>query len=87
MSLWEIAIKAQLGRLEANVNEVSAAAVQSGLDELPFTLEHAAAVAGLPRHHSDPFDRALVAQALSEPLTLLTHDQTLSVYGRHVMLV
>jgi PIN domain nuclease of toxin-antitoxin system len=52
-----------------------------------LSLEHAAAVARLPHHHRDPFDRALVAQALLEPLTLLTHDQSLSIYGEHVLLV
>jgi len=87
MSLWEIAIKSQLGKLKADVDEVHAAALQSGLQPLPFTLEHAAAVVRLPHHHRDPFDRALVAQALLEPLSLLTHDERLSIYGENVMLI
>ena len=45
---------------------------------------HAVRVARLPRHHTDPFDRALVAQALVEPLTLLTHDAKLAPYGSAV---
>jgi PIN domain nuclease of toxin-antitoxin system len=63
------------------------AAVQSWFQPFPFTLEHAAGVARLPQHHRDPFDRALVAQALLEPLHLLTHDESLTVYGEHVLLV
>ena len=87
MSLWEIAIKSQLGRLEADVNEVRTAALQSGFRPLPFSLDHAAAIARLPQHHRDPFDRGLVAQALLEPAHLLTHDESLAAYGEHVLLV
>lgn len=47
----------------------------------------AAQGARLPRHHPDPFDRALVAQAILEPLTLLTHDATLERYGSAVRVV
>lgn len=87
MSLWEIAVKSRLGKLRADVDEVRTAALRSGLQPLPFTLEHAARVAHLPHHHRDPFDRALLAQALVEPLNLLTHDESLSVYGTPVLLV
>lgn len=87
MSLWEIAIKSQLGKLRADVDEVRAAALRSGFQPLPFTLDHAAAVARLPPHHRDPFDRGLLAQALVEPLRVLTHDETFAGYGEHVVLV
>jgi PIN domain nuclease of toxin-antitoxin system len=87
MSLWEIAIKSQLNKLKADVDEVVLAAVDSGFRPLSFTLEHAAAVASLPHHHRDPFDRALIAQALLEPLMLLTHDEQLPVYGENILLV
>lgn len=87
ISLWEIATKSQLGKLEADVDEVRAAALRGGIEALPFTLEHAVALARLPRHHRDPFDRALVAQARVEPLKLLTQDKGLSVYGEQVLLV
>jgi len=87
MSVWEIAIKSQLSKLKADVDEVRTAVLHSGFQPLPFTLEHAAAVARLPQHHRDPFDRALLAQALLEPLNLLTHDESLSVYGERVLLV
>ncbi len=85
MSVWEIAIKSQLGRLKADVDEVRTAALQSVFRPLPFNLEHAAAVARLPHQHIDPFDRALVAQALLEPLALLTHNQSLAAYGENVL--
>ncbi len=87
ISIWEIAIKSQLSKLESDVDEVRTAAVNSGFQPLPFTLEHAAAVTRLPPHHRDPFDRALLAQALLERLNLLTHDEHLTVYGEHVLLV
>ena len=87
MSLWEIAIKSQLRKLKADVAEVRTAVVATGFQPLPFTLDHAATVARLPHHHRDPFDRALMAQALFEPLHLLTHDDHLAVYGEHVLVV
>lgn len=57
MNVWEVAIKSQLGKLRADAYEVRTAALRSGFQPLPFTLEHAAAVARLPHHHRDPFDR------------------------------
>ena len=87
ISLWEIAIKAGAGKLSADVDEARSAALASGFAPLPFTWGHAAAVAKLPDHHRDPFDRALIAQAQSEPLRLLTHDQALAAYGDIVLLM
>ena len=87
LSLWEIAIKSRLSKLQADVEEVRTAALHSGFQPLPFTLQHAAAVARLPHHHRDPFDRALLAQAIVEPLYLLTHDESLAIYGERVLLV
>lgn len=87
MSIWEIAIKSELGKLKADGDEVRVASLQSGFQPLPFTLEHAAAVARLPHLHRDPFDRALVAQARVEPLHLLTHDGDLAAYGEGVLVV
>jgi PIN domain nuclease of toxin-antitoxin system len=63
------------------------AADAAGLKHLSFVAAHAVHVARLPRHHPDPFDRALIAQAILEPLTLLTHDATLARYGNAVRLV
>ena len=87
LSLWEIAIKARLGKISADVQEVHAAALETGFRPLPFTLEHAIAVAGLPDHHRDPFDRVLIAQARVEHLFLLTHDDVLAAYGADILVV
>jgi PIN domain nuclease of toxin-antitoxin system len=86
-SIWEIAIKASIGKLEADPSAVRLALEPSGFDELPVTGEHAARVASLPRHHRDPFDRLLVAQSMVEGLVLLTSDAQLARYGDFVRLV
>ena len=80
-SIWEIAIKARLGKIEGDAASLATAIETSGFVELPITARHAAAVSALPLHHTDPFDRLLLAQAFSEPLHLLTADQALAVYG------
>lgn len=79
-SLWEISIKVGLGKLKANPQELVRAISASGFTELPITALHAAQVETLPEHHKDPFDRLLVAQALTEPMHLLTADAQLKVY-------
>ncbi len=83
VSFWEIAIKAGLRRKDFRVDadKLIEACLVAGLRLLPFVPAHAVRVARLPRHHADPFDRALVAQALVEPLTLLTRDSKLAPYG------
>lgn len=81
ITIWEIAIKAKLGKLEADVDDLTSAIINSGYQELPFTAKHAVVVAGLPNIHRDPFDRALIAQAISEPLRLLTVDKELRSYS------
>lgn len=80
-SIWEIAIKTRLGKIEADPRQVAAAIAASGFLELPVTATHAAEASRLELHHADPFDRLLVAQALSEPLKLLTADESLPVYS------
>lgn len=84
-SIWEVAIKARLGKLDAHANEVLAAIEASGFVELPVTGAHAACVAGLPLHHHDPFDRILVAQSICEPLRLLTGDGAMLAYGETIL--
>jgi len=80
-SIWEVSIKAALGKLSADPAELLAEIEPAGFTLLPVTGEHAAAVARLPAVHSDPFDRMLVAQARTEPLLLLTNDSLLAGYG------
>jgi len=86
-SIWEIAIKAGLGKIDADPVELAAAIGASGFIELPVHAVHAAGVARFVRHHNDPFDRLLIAQALAEPLRLMTADAMLARYGDIVMLV
>ena len=86
-SIWEISIKAALGKLKADAAEILAAVQPAGLSLLPITGEHAARVARLPTHHKDPFDRILIAQAVTEPMILLTNDKALERYGELVQVV
>lgn len=81
VSVWEVAIKAGLGKLEIDVDDLLHSLNDRGFEQLAVTWEHARIFAGLPLHHRDPFDRMLVAQAMNEPLILLTHDERLSAYG------
>lgn len=84
-SVWEIAIKRKLGRLE--VPEDYLDAVDAGeIDLLPITGQHAEIAGALPRHHEDPFDRMLVAQAKADDLTLVTADRRLTDYDLPVLL-
>ncbi len=80
-SLWEAAIKFQLGKLAVEPERLATAVSGSGFLELPITLRHAVSVARLPALHRDPFDRLLLAQAISEPLHLLTADAQLEPYS------
>lgn len=80
-SIWEIAIKSRLGKIDGDPLAMAEAIARSGFLELPVTARHAATVANLPLHHADPFDRLLVAQAMSEPLILLTADAALEQYS------
>jgi len=87
VSIWEISIKRALGKLDADPAEVLAGIEPAGFDHLPVIGEHAVKVAELPPIHKDPFDRMLVAQALVEPMILLTDDEALRGYGDFVDVV
>jgi PIN domain nuclease of toxin-antitoxin system len=79
-SAWEAAIKAGLQRLE--MPESFARGIEAnGFRPLPITFEHAERIATLPRHHGDPFDRMLIAQAQAENLTIVSHDRRFEAYG------
>lgn len=85
-SIWEIGIKnARPNGLPDDIlmsgEEALAEFQQAGLEILPIRPRHAAIAGDLPPHHGDPFDRMLVAQALSESLTLMTHDGALAKYN------
>ena len=87
VSIWEAAIKVALGKLPLEPARLESQLLAAGIQPLPVTWTHARALHGLAMHHRDPFDRMLVAQALCEPLHLLTHDATLAVYSDLVILV
>lgn len=82
-SVWEITIKHALGRSDMPISSRDAVQFfrESGYRFLTVEAEHAMAVEELPPHHQDPFDRILVAQALVEPMRLLTHDQMVARYS------
>jgi len=86
-SIWEIAIKASLGKLVADPSEILAAVEPAGFALLSIRGEHAAQVAQLPMHHRDPFDRLLVSQARIEPMRLLSNDEQLLAYGDFVVII
>lgn len=86
-SLWEIAIKAAVRRLRADVAEVEEASRAGGFTVLPVEARHVRNLASLPVIHADPFDRMLIAQARAEPRYLLTADRALRRYGESVIVV
>lgn len=81
-SMWEIAIKSRLGRDDFRVEprQMRRGLLDNGYVELPITSQHAVSIDGLPPLHKDPFDRLLLAQALTEGITLLTSDAQLARY-------
>jgi PIN domain nuclease of toxin-antitoxin system len=86
-SVWEMAIKARLGRLTlpATVEEYIAEKITAGFRILPVEWQHGATVEQLPLHHRDPFDWLLVAQALAEGLPVVTGDRAFRAYGVKVI--
>ena len=88
-SLWEIAIKINLGKLGVDLSKFCEKVAADGFSWLPIENAHILRIAALPAFadHKDPFDRLLVAQSLSEPLILLTADVKLARYGSTVRVV
>ena len=80
-SVWEIAIKAALGRIEIELDDLEDAIIRNGFRPLPIGFQHAVTVGRLPAVHRDPFDRILVAQASVEELRLVSHDRVFERYG------
>lgn len=88
-SIWEIAIKYSLGRGDMPISGQDALRYfsESGYRQLPVEAEHVGAAEDLPAHHNDPFDRILVAQALVEPMRLMTHDALVARYSDTIIKV
>jgi PIN domain nuclease of toxin-antitoxin system len=88
-SLWEVAIKASLGREDFQVDPpaLRRGLLREGFQELPIQAEHVLAVRDLPWIHRDPFDRLMIVQAQIEGLRLFTADRRLVKYGEAVLWV
>jgi PIN domain nuclease of toxin-antitoxin system len=80
VSVTEIAIKAASGKLEFSAAILRKAMDDLGIRILPYTADHAFRVFGLARHHNDPFDRQIIAQALSEEIPVVTPDDKFRLY-------
>lgn len=82
---WEISIKQKIGKLPADKGDLAALIFESCIENriqiLPVSWQHATRAGALPLHHRDPFDRVLIAQALSEGLTLVSPDGAFKPYG------
>ncbi len=80
-SVWELAIKASLGKLDLDGANLVEEIAENHFVELSMTARHSLAAAALPRHHEDPFDRMLIAQAQVEGMTVVTRDPAFRAYG------
>lgn len=85
-SVWELSLKVAKGKIDVP-RDLEQQVENSRFEVLPITMRHALASTKLPKHHGDPFDRMLVAQAASEGLTLVTADTEQAKYGVSVMLL
>jgi PIN domain nuclease of toxin-antitoxin system len=79
-TIWEIAIKAKLGRVNPGTKDLASELSANNFLELMISARHAQTAGNLPAHHSDPFDRMLIAQAQLETLTIITHDKAFRAY-------
>ncbi len=81
-SFWEMAIKVSIGKIDLGqpIDAMEAAMRQQGVEILPVSMPHLLRVQTLPFHHRDPFDRLLIAQAMTENLTLVSRDPKFSPY-------
>ena len=80
-SIWEIAIKRMLGRIDVELDELIASIAADGFAELPIRFAHSQKLASLPRRHDDPFDRLLIAQAIADGRRLVTKDAAILGYA------
>jgi PIN domain nuclease of toxin-antitoxin system len=86
-SLWEIAIKESLGKLKLSrsVGDLVKAIDHSTISILPVTTNHVVRVSRLPFHHKDPFDRLIIAQAMTEDISVITADPDFAAYGVNII--
>ena len=86
-SWWELAIKIGIGKIDVKLELLQSAAADSGFIDLPVLGVHMQALLTLPKLHRDPFDRMLIAQAICEPMRLITNDNALSAYSDLVEMI
>jgi len=86
-SIWEIAIKASARKLDLDIGRLEAGLLKAGIEPLPITWTHARRSYDIAPAHLDPFDRLLLAQAICEPLHLLTSDGRLAQFSELVLTV
>jgi PIN domain nuclease of toxin-antitoxin system len=84
VSTWEIAIKMALGKMDAP-DDLAVLIRGAGFDELAVTVDDGWAAGRLPRHHDDPFDRMLIAQAVRRGLVVATADRRFAAYDVHTL--
>ncbi len=84
ISVWEVEINRAVGKLDAPEG-FAALCIERGFDALDITFRQAEVASALPPHHSDPFDRMLIAQAIAEDLELVTKDRAMSAYDVRVV--
>jgi PIN domain nuclease of toxin-antitoxin system len=85
-SIWEIAMKKSGRKLDVEINGLEERLLEAGFDQLPITWTHARRAYDIAPFHPDPFDRLLLAQAICEPLHLLTSDQHLAQYAEGLVI-
>jgi PIN domain nuclease of toxin-antitoxin system len=85
VSLWEIMIKKQLGKITFPHDDLALMIKEEGLVELQLQARHIGFLQKIPPIHSDPFDRMLIAQSKAEKLTFITHDKTIWQYDAKIM--
>jgi PIN domain nuclease of toxin-antitoxin system len=86
-SIWEIAIKASVRKLDVDIGRLENGLIEAGIEPLPITWTHALRSYDIAAAHPDPFDRLLLAQAICEPLHLLTRDTELAQYSELVVAI
>lgn len=87
ISLWEMQIKIMIGRLRADLDAIIKQLPKNDFLELPSRTTHILTLSRLPMHHQDPFDRLLIAQAISEPLHFVTCDRQIARYQDLLLLI
>jgi PIN domain nuclease of toxin-antitoxin system len=85
-SIWEIAIKVSARKLAIGIDSLEAGLLEAGIQPLPVTWTHARRSHDIAAAHPDPFDRLLLAQAICEPLHLLTSDEKLAQYSEELVI-